>query len=184
MGLFNKKAAPQSPAMKYHTARSNLLLVVAFTAINLVLLVLESDMYFVFSASVPLFLVALGGELAAMLSTEAPYIIGIVAAVAVIGLYLLCYFLSKKQAGWMIVALVLFSIDCLFLLLSFSTDMIIDLLFHAWVMYYLIIGVANGSKKDEQPELPAEPFPMEASQPVMTVNGVPVEENFSQIDGE
>lgn len=181
MGLFQKNAAPQSPMMKYNTARSNLLLVVAFTAINLVLTVLESDMYFVFSASIPLFITAVGSELASLVESEAPYIISIVAAVAVIGIYLLCYFLSKRGRGWMVGALVLFSLDCLFLLLNLSADAIIDLLFHAWVMYYLILGVINGGKTDEQPmEMPPSPSVAPVQElsseqpPVMMVNGEPV----------
>ena len=181
MGFFNKQAAaPQTPAAKYDAARSNLLLVVVFSVINLVLQVLEADMYFVFSASIPLILTAVGGELATVLATEAPYIISIVAAVAIIGLYLLCYFLSKRGRGWMITALVLFSLDSLFLLLNFSVDGIVDLLFHAWVLYLLILGVINGRKAAEQPELPvpgmegtAEPV-QPAPQP-MIVNGEPVD---------
>lgn len=175
MSLFNKRAVPQTPAMKYNTARSNLLLVVAFTAINLVLTVLESDMYFVFSASVPLILTMIGGELATIFATEAPYIISIVAAVAIIGIYLLCYFLSKKGRGWMIAALVLFSLDSLFLLLNISADAVIDLLFHAWVLYYLIVGVKNGGKLDEQPEVAAEAVQADPQPPVMMVNGEPVD---------
>lgn len=180
MGFFNKQATPQTPVMKYNTARSNLLLVVAFTAINLVLQVIESDMYFVFSASIPLFLTVVGGELAILMETEAPYITSIVAAVAIIGIYLLCYFLSKKARGWMIGALVLFSLDSLFLLLNFSADAVIDLLFHAWVLYYLILGVVNGGKVAEQSELPVQASvetagePQPAPQPIM-VNGEPVD---------
>lgn len=45
----------------------------------------------------------------------------------------------------MITALVLFSIDCIvFAVLAFpgfQASYLIDILFHAWVMYYLILGV-------------------------------------------
>lgn len=180
MGLFNKQAVPQTPAMKYNTARSNLLLVVAFTTINLVLTVLESDMYFLFSAAVPLFITALGAEIATLLSTEVPYIISIVAAVAMIGIYLICYFLSKNKRGWMIAALVLFALDCGFLLLNISVDVIVDLLFHAWVMYYLIVGVKNGGKQEPAPIMPSVDFGPAPQQPVMMVNGEPVSEETTE----
>ncbi len=180
MGLFNKNAVPQTPAMKYKAARSNLLAVVAFSVINLLLMVLKADVYFLFSATVPLFVAAVGAALTAELSTPVPYIASAILALAIIGIYLVCYFQSKKKRGWLVAALVLFSLDCVFLLLTFSADSIIDILFHAWMMYYLIVGVKNARQALEEPEMPAEPGapePLygasEVQQPVL-VNGEPV----------
>ena len=59
-------------------------------------------------------------------------------------LYLLAWLCSKKQwVGWLIFALVFFVLDTVGMLLSIviATDMIIDILFHAWVIYYLILGI-------------------------------------------
>ena len=45
---------------KYMGARHNLLLVVVFTLINIVLLLVQSNTYFLFSATIPYFLADLG----------------------------------------------------------------------------------------------------------------------------
>ena len=47
-------------ANKFMSARHNLLLVVIFTLVNIVLLVAQSNSYFLFSASIPYYLVDLG----------------------------------------------------------------------------------------------------------------------------
>ena len=60
MGLFQKKNTDGAPVSerqllqsKYAGARSNLILVILFTLINVVLLVTNSNSYFLFSAAIP-----------------------------------------------------------------------------------------------------------------------------------
>jgi hypothetical protein len=146
--------------MKYKRSRANLLLVIIVSVVNLFTLALNGS-YFLFSASIP----AIPVELAMPLTEEevvvfsdfiVPIIIGIILTVP----YLLCWVFSKKRAGWMIPALVFFSFDCLYLFLLATIDptaVIIDILFHAWVMFYLITGVINGFKLKKMPE--DEPLP-------------------------
>ena len=146
--------------MKYKRSRANLLLVIIVSVVNLFTLALNGS-YFLFSASIP----AIPVELAMPMSEEevvvfsdfiVPIIIGIILTVP----YLLCWVFSKKRAGWMIPALVFFSFDCLYILmltLIEPTAFIIDILFHAWVMFYLITGVINGFKLKKMPE--DEPLP-------------------------
>jgi hypothetical protein len=64
----------------------------------------------------------------------------------------------------MIVALVFFSIDTLLLFgwmvwNVFEGSYLIDILFHAWVLYYLIVGTMSGAKifknSAPNPEIPA-----------------------------
>ena len=141
--------------MKYKRSRANLLLVTIVSVVNLFTLALNGS-YFLFSASIP----AIPVELAMPMSEEevvvfsdfiVPIIIGIILTVP----YLLCWVFSKKRAGWMIPALVFFSFDCLYILmltLIEPTAFIIDILFHAWVMFYLITGVINGFKLKKMPE--------------------------------
>ena len=58
----------------------------------------------------------------------------------------------------MVAALVFFGLDCIYLLtMYYLTDVIPDILFHAWVMFYLITGVINGFKLKKMPE--DEPLP-------------------------
>ena len=159
-----QNTAPMSPReeveMKYKRSRANLLLVIIVSVVNLFTLALNGS-YFLFSASIP----AIPVELAMPMSEEevvvfsdfiVPIIIGIILTVP----YLLCWVFSKKRAGWMIPALVFFSFDCLYILmltLIEPTAFIIDILFHAWVMFYLITGVINGFKLKKMPE--DEPMP-------------------------
>ena len=54
----------------------------------------------------------------------------------------------------MIAALVYFAFDCIFLLLNFSVDFIVDIIFHILVMYYLIIGVKYGKLLKKKYDFP------------------------------
>jgi len=137
---------------KYSSARSNLLLMIGFTFINIVLLVLDSGTMLLFSATVPYISVLLG-----MLSESSILLAASVClTVAIMAAYLLCWLMSKKHYGWMIAALVLFSLDTLVMagMYLFMQDFsgILDVLIHAWVLYYLIVGVINGHKLKTLPE--------------------------------
>ena len=162
---------------RYNTARNQLLLVVAFTAINLIMQLMGTDMYFLFSAYVPLFLTTMGmlvcgkypeevyvGELADM-EILPPAVLTVLAVIAflIFAAYLLFWFMAKKQkVAWMIVALVFFALDTLLMLATtgISFDMLFDILFHAWVIYYLITGIRAAFKLKALPpeeEIPADP---------------------------
>ena len=163
--------APMSPReetqRKYNNCRANLLVVVLFTIINLFTLTFGNS-YFLFSATLPALFPAVMSELAAdteylasmgILPEEASVlvIVGLVIGLILTVPYLLCWIFSKKRVGWMVAALVFFSIDSLLLLLSFDVSMIADILIHAWVMFYLITGVKHGFKLKTLPE--DEPLP-------------------------
>jgi hypothetical protein len=160
---MNKQPTIQvSPRMaeqnKYNVARANLLAVLGFSAANTLLMAFGSNMYLLFSAWIPLYLTALGK--AASAEPQVAFLFPILVAASMILLlpYLFCWIFSKKKVGWMVGALVYFSMDTLLLILLcvMSGDflsMILDLLFHAWVLYYLIIGVRSGFKLKK---LPAE----------------------------
>lgn len=144
---------------KYRNCRANLLLVTIVSILNLFSLAL-SQTYFLFSARMPSFLIELilvsveeGAEIP-FSDLLIPIVIGVVMTVP----YLLCWIFSKKRVGWMIAALVLFSLDCVFMLIMYNLSaVVLDLLFHAWVMFYLITGVIHGFKLKSMPE--DEPLP-------------------------
>ena len=154
--------APMGPRaeteMKYKRCRANLLGVILFTVINLFSLSL-SQSYFLFTARIPLFPVELfmfteEGDIVPFADLIIPIVVGVILTVP----YLLCWIFSKKRPGWMVAALVFFALDCLFLLTAYYlTDVVIDILFHAWVMFYLITGVKHGFKLKKMPE--DEPLP-------------------------
>lgn len=165
---------------KYQNARHNILLVVVFTLINIILLVTNSNTYFLFSAAIPYYIADLGmflcgkypaeyyvGELAGMeFLNDTFLVVTLVIAAVILVLYLLSWILAKKpRVGWMIFALVFFVTDTagMLLLTGISSDMIVDILFHGWVIVSLISGISayfKLKKLPEEEELPqAEEIP-------------------------
>ena len=154
---------------RFKTARSNLLLVVLFTVINIILLVTQSNTYFLFSAYIPYAAVTIGMMLCGMFPAEyygedlsgveffGPAVFAIFAGIAlvIVALYLLSWFLSKKnKMGWLIFALVIFVIDTLgmFAIEGFVLDSIVDILFHVWVIVSLSMGISACAKLKKLPE--------------------------------
>ncbi len=159
---------------KLATARNNLLIVVIFTIINLVLLLTESGRYFLVSASVPYDLTFLGAymnyeETGAIMGTYT--YTALFLSALILGLYVLCWALSKKRPVWYTVAAVLFGLDTLYLVvinMEYISDYIIDIVFHAWVLVELIQAVAAGKKlaalpPEEAEEEAAAPQPVPAA---------------------
>lgn len=149
---------------KLKIARSNLLLVIALTLINIILSLTGSDSMMLFSATIPYFLAILATAIPGFLA------IGLGSAAVILLLYLLCWIFSKKHYGWMVVALVLFLLDTVFLAWIYITagdfSGILDAAIHVWVFYYLIIGVKYGHQLKTLPAeselIPEESFSEEA----------------------
>ncbi len=167
---------------KFASARSNIVVVLLFTLLNIILLVTNSNTYFLFSAYVPYFLADLGmfycgmypaeyygDELANMLFMDKSFFaIMLVLAAVVLALYLLSWIFTKKgKTGWMIFALVFFSVDtaALFLLNGFSSELIIDYVFHAWVIVSFANGIAAAGKLKKLPEEPEAVVEAEPAEP-------------------
>ena len=171
--LFGKEKPQQLSqrevlASRYQGARHNLLLVVIFSLVNIFLLVTNSNTYFLFSATIPYFLVDMGMLLCGKYPEEyylefggidpvsdTFFIVMLVAAAVIILLYLLSWIFSKKpRVGWMIFALVFFVLDTvgMLCLTGITSDMIVDVVFHGWVIISLIGGVAAYFKAKKLPE--------------------------------
>lgn len=139
---------------KYKTARNNLLLMLILTVINIILYVVGSDTMMLFSATVPYFGIIIGN----VSGSQVFLTFCICIAAAILITYLLCWILSKDHYGWMIAALVLFIIDTLAMIGMYlgigEFSGILDLVIHAWVLYYLIIGVRYGKQLKNMPEEP------------------------------
>ena len=133
----------------YQRARANLLVMTLLTVLNIILIVADSTISFPFSAIIPQLAVIAGIYLLEE-SFWAVIVIGISIAAISMAVYFLCYFFSRKYFGWMIGALCLFSLDTLVCLLYtvvfFDVIYLIEIAFHGWVLYYLILGVASGRK--------------------------------------
>ncbi len=137
---------------KYNGARSNLLLMVIFTLINIVIFIVGSDTMFLFSATIPYIATILGTM---FVETSLMAIFFAIATVSIV-MYFLCWFLSKKHFAWMIVSLILFIIDTLAMIGLYVSIQdftgIFDVLMHIWILYYLITGVCYGHKLKNMPE--------------------------------
>jgi len=132
-------------ALDFKRSRANLLGVVAFTLINLFLIIIDADLYFLFSASIPMFILWIFEGVYIESGILGLRIFGIVLAFIGTGAYLLFWGLSKKFRAWILVALIVFAFDSLimllvFLLAGFDAGAFIDIAFSAWVLYYLIVG--------------------------------------------
>lgn len=173
--LFNKttNTAPSSPREilqnKYNSSRANLLLIIAFTVINIVLLFVDGSSYFLFSIFVPYFIAFIGMLLTGKLPQEVYedgwdgleffndtvlYVMLFFAA-AILLVYLLSWIFSRKsRVGWLIFALVLFCIDTalLFLIQGIDFQTIIDIIFHIWVIVSLTSGIFAHFKLRKMPE--------------------------------
>lgn len=153
---------------KFNNAKGNLLAAVAFTVINIVLLFVDASSYFLFSIFVPYFITLMAmmvtGKLPAEFYTEewagyeffdtSVFVVVLVIAIVILGLYLLCWFLSKKnKVGWLVFALVIFCIDTL-LMLYFQgiSESIMDIIFHVWVIVSLTSGIIAYNKLKKLPE--------------------------------
>ena len=175
--LFNKNAqAPQkSPkeilASRYFSARHSIFAILLFTAINLFLLVVNADTYFLFSAYVPYMLVGMSMFLCGMFPQEyyienAPgmeflntsfFVVCLIVAVIILLMYLVSWLMTKKpRVGWMIFALVIFVIDTIAMLLMEDnlSESIFDILIHIWALLSLTGGIISFFKLKK---LPVEP---------------------------
>ena len=173
MGLFNKKTQNQNMTegqkltSRYNSARHNILLVIAFTLINSVLLFTGSDSYFLFSAAIPYYMTLFGllytGRMPAewyegvefQPDPDSVLYIYLAIAVVVVALYGLCWFLSKKHGyGWLVAALLFFVADtfAMFYFTGFSADMILDFAFHIWVLVSLASGIIAAINLKKLPE--------------------------------
>lgn len=160
--------------IKYNKSRSNLLLVVMFTVVNIILLITKSDTYFLFSASIPYLLVAMGMLFCGMYPEEyyleefldppflpqSAFSVFLFLALIITALYLVSWIFSKNnRVGWLIVSLTLFSLDTVGMIVFIGIDFtnIIDIIFHAWIIISLSVGIhahsrLKGLPPDEQNE--------------------------------
>lgn len=157
MGLFGNTQQGLTPEEKciknLNVSRYNILIVIALTLVNLIFLLVGSDTYFLFSASVPYYIVGITQAISPVATAFAT-----VFAVAVLAAYFLCFLFGKKHMGWLIAALALFAIDTVFYLyllvflylpnISEETliSILIELVMHFYALYYFIAAVISACR--------------------------------------
>lgn len=148
---------------RYKSALNSLLLIFAFSGLNFVLLMINSDKYFLFSAYMPYLLGDYarfyGGRYPTEYYADNPDMeffgtgtFALIAALAVgiILFYLLSFFMARKGKGiFLIFALALFVIDTviMFAVTGLSIFQIFDIIFHVWASVSLAMGVSAYLKK-------------------------------------
>ena len=139
-------ATLKKQAVKFDRARGALLAVAALTVVNLILEAFGAAFYLLYSAFFPravLILVADG---------TGSFLLGFILAILLTGVYLVCWALSKRYRFFVLIGMILFSFDTLFLFLIaisdgyFDTYFLIDLVICALVLYSLISGTIAWSK--------------------------------------
>lgn len=138
-----KQPLPQST---YDSARGNLLFAAVCTLVNAVLLFAKSDFRFLFSAFLPTLLADFGALYADGTGMAASALGTRLLALGIAGIFFLCWMLSGRHRGAMTAALVLFGMDCVFFIAGFflydlSLNLVINAVFHLWILWTLIRGV-------------------------------------------
>lgn len=164
--MYQQKAPNPYAALnqRYTSARFNLLIMLGFTLINVILMAIGSNTYLLFSATIPYAAVQTGMFLCGKLPAEwyeggtfeflpdfVLFIAIAIAAAIIIYIFMCWLFSSKGRYGFFIAALVYFALDTLYLLWIFDSTLILDLVFHAWVIGYLVIGIVSGVKLKKTP---------------------------------
>lgn len=163
MAFGQKAPQPQKGTLEYYEknyniCRANLLAVILFTVVSVIML-LTSDRYFLFSNYFAVEMATLGfmyingdwknWEDAADWAEMGQDVISVIGAIsiaiaaAILIVLVICWALSKKSRIPMIVAAVIMGFDTLYLLLYLD---IINIVFHVWIMYYLITAIRDWGK--------------------------------------
>ena len=192
MALFKNNRPQLSPRdmclKRYNAATSSLLLVVILTVVNIALVLAGQDTYFLFSASIPFFLVARGAILCGVLPDKfyieylganpeelnfysSSYLYGMIAIAALfIVFYLVAWLFARKgKVAFLIAALAVFVVDTVSPFVFFESDIstgAMDLVIHALVIAELALGIVSYFKLKKMPvevvvEAPVEEAPTE-----------------------
>jgi len=164
MAKYKASESRESLSRKVVSGRYSLMLILIFTVVNLAMVLLDADTYMLFSISVPYYLTMLGKGLdngfvdGAWDMNGTFTITGLVIAMVILVIYLLCWLLSKKRSGWLTAALVLIILDtaalALFTFALYDNPAVnlMDFLLHAWMIWDLARGIGAASKLKKLPK--------------------------------
>lgn len=114
---------------------------IVLTCLNLVIVMFEIGFTFPFSAVIPELPLRFGQSYYQEEGAIWAYVIGFLLALILASIYLLLYFLSKKKMLAIYITIGLVMLDTLILILLSFVDLVgvlVDLLFHAWVIFALV----------------------------------------------
>ena len=149
--MDNKEYIKVSKEIKnYKIARMNIMVFIIFTLVNMFMLF--ADRYFLFSIySSTSFFAA--GIVWKEVYGNSFLALGFAIGLLILAVFFVFWLLSKKHRWAIIVLLVLFSLDSIWLIVSCiltikdgGLSLLLDILFHALMMYYLILGVKSSGE--------------------------------------
>ena len=169
--------------LKFEKARNNLLAVILFTVVNLFLSAFNANLNFVFSATLPQLVFEVVKAIGSDAGSNIFIIAGLIIAFITIIPYFIFWILARRARGLILAALIFFGIDS-FLLIILVLDMeskasfLLEIVFHAWILYYLITGVIAWFKlrdvsKDEFKAILQEIKPNKAVSTTSFISPVP-----------
>lgn len=141
---------------RLQTARASLFLLVILTVVNCALIFFESDLYFLFSATIPYLAIVFGTVLGAFAENALFMILGVALGVILLAAYAALAFFAKRYRPCLMIAAVLMIVDTVVLLLcSFGENAILsggifDILFHVWVLYDLFRAFFEKPRTEEE----------------------------------
>ena len=158
---------------RFSAARINMLLVVIFTAVNILTLLLTGSGFLPFTAAIPYQIVVIGmaacgfntDEYYTQTGTQPVFDKGFIAvfiiiALLILTLFILCWLFSKRRGAdkWLGFALALMSADTMVAFLggNLSTNFV-DIIFHILILILLFSGIGAYKKlrslpREEEPE--------------------------------
>jgi len=137
---------------RYDRARHCLMVMAVFSAVNVVLTLIGSEKYFLFSGFA-VYIQAVFCRTAYEATGNVGHLaIGAVSAALVIALYVLCWIMSRGKRGWLLAGLTLVVLDAVALLyccMAFAAwnDFLLDLVFHALILLEMVVGAASVSEE-------------------------------------
>ena len=136
--------------------RSFLAMVLILTVVNIAMVLLGTDTYFLISVYVPYMLCYLGHNGYAIGDFEISFPAAMAATVVILGVLVAIWYLSRKRPSLLYGAMVIFLVDTLALVkLAVDADVlaesVVDLLFHGLVLWQLFQGARCGNKMISEP---------------------------------
>ena len=152
---------------KLNNARLSILLTVIFSAVNIILA--NFGIYLIYSSYFSTLIVNVGVVMKVESGMDIYFIVAAVLALISLVPYLLSWIFSKKHPVWLVICLVLFALDTIFvtfdsmvLIAEGDYSIVLDLILHVIILIELIVGVKAGfALKKEANALNAEPYSAE-----------------------
>ena len=135
----------EKQALRFSRARTAMISIFVITMINFVLIALDANFSFVYSAFFPqLIFVVIAYDFGL-------FGLGLILGIGAAAVYLLCWILSNRWRAFVLVAMILFSLDTLFRLLLIlgtgdTAGILLDVAICALVLFYLIGGTVAWAK--------------------------------------